>query len=341
MVTRQSTTGLWFAVDRDRVVTVLTDIRPAALLEEHPRVRVSFSDRRGDFGAEDVAAVARPLPSSEHARVTALLNEKYGWRRRSFRFVFWFTRRLGAAWDGHDHAFELHLAPDSPGVETPSFSLLERSAPVPAADIATVTVDALAMKSALDHLTEVAVPLGMRLSVHDESVDFSFHDPERGWWATTRCRSSRVPSSGSPSQAAVTVPRLLVREAIELAQLDPVGRYELSVHDGESVHIGDTAIAASHSWPEIPPPPSSGAGSLLLRDVELPTGSWEPDEKVTFLAGGAEVTTTGELLERFEGREITQVSLYVDDAGARLVGATGEADEADRLVLVVLADVRP
>ena len=337
----QSTIGLWFAVDGDRVVTMLTDSRPADVLREHPRVLVSFSDRRGDFAAEGVAAVARPLEPSEAGRVGALLNEKYTWRRRSFRSLFWFTRRLGSAWDAKDHAFELQLLPDVAPVAVQPEPEAVRRPPMSSDDVATVMVDAVSMKRALDHLTEVAVPLGIRVCVDDDVVEFSFHDPERGWWATTRCRGSNVPSTASHTQGAVTVPRLVLREAIELAQLDATSSYVLAVRDGESVHVGNTAVAASHSWPAIPAPPASADHTLVHHDVALPSGPWGPDEKVAFVADGTRLTAMSDLLERFVGRDIRRVDVYRDEGSALLVGVTTEENVDDRLVLLAPAHVGP
>ena len=337
----ESTIGLWFAVDGDRVVTMLTDSRPAATLRANPRVLVSFSDRRGDARAEAVPAVARSLGPDERGRVASLLNAKYGWRRRSFRFVFWFTRRLGSTWDATDHAFELRLVPEAGAESVQPMRMPIRREPVSETETAAVQVAPLSMKRALDHLTEVAVPLGIRVCVDDDVVELSFHDPEKGWWATTRCRGSRVQNQPPGAAAAVTVPRLLMREAIELAQLDATGDYVLAVHDGESVHVGNSAIAASHSWPTIPPPPSLPSHSLVHRDVIVPTGPWGPEEKVTFSAGGIRLTVMSDLLDRFAGRDIERADLFVNEGNAHLVGTTTRDDVDDRLVLIVPAHVAP
>jgi len=105
----ESTTAFWFAVDGDRVLTLLTDRRIATAVTEDPEVLVSFSGRRGDADSARMSAVAQPLVGEAAAQVTTLLNEKYGLRRRAFRFMFWFSRRLGSTWDHEDHAFQLIL----------------------------------------------------------------------------------------------------------------------------------------------------------------------------------------------------------------------------------------
>ena len=57
----ESTTAFWFAVDGDRVLTLLTDRRIATAVTEDPEVLVSFSGRRGDADSARMSAVAQPL----------------------------------------------------------------------------------------------------------------------------------------------------------------------------------------------------------------------------------------------------------------------------------------
>ncbi len=174
------------------------------------------------------------------------------------------------------------------------------------------------------------------------SSEFSFHDPELGWWASTTCRGVAPESpAGSGSQVAVTVPRLVFREAIELVQLDPSADTTIAVHHGESAHIGAIAVAAAQSWPEIPAPPSLTPRDLVPGDVALPPGPWEPDEEVALTAGNLRLTALGVLLERFVARGIDRVVLHVDDDGVVLVGATHEVEPDERLFLVVPAHPRP
>jgi hypothetical protein len=71
--------------------------------------------------------------------------------------------------------------------------------------VAGVTVSVDALKRAVDHVTDVAVPLGVRVGVQGDIAEISFHDPEHGWWATTRCRGSAF--EGTRGSAAVTVPQ--------------------------------------------------------------------------------------------------------------------------------------
>jgi len=203
-------------------------------------------------------------------------------------------------------------------------------------EVTELSVNASMMKDAVDHLTEIAVPLGLRIEVDGDLVQFSFHDPELGWWATTACRGvAAEPSITQGTPVAVTVPRLVFREAIEFVQLDPSADTTIAVRDGESVQVGATAIAAAQSWPEIPAPPRLTRGSVVHANVTLPRGPWEPDEKVSFTAGGVHVTALGLVLERFLARDIDRVAMHVGDSGAVLVGATHEDDRDDRLVLIV------
>jgi PPOX class probable F420-dependent enzyme len=92
----QNTVALWFVVDGQRIVTVLTDKRPAKSIDNHPEVRIAFADNRREISSKGAPAIALRLNSSEHRRVRELLNRKYGWRRRSFRLLFWFIRNLGS-----------------------------------------------------------------------------------------------------------------------------------------------------------------------------------------------------------------------------------------------------
>jgi hypothetical protein len=105
----RTTVALWFAIDGDRIVTVLADRRVADTIEEHPDVAVSFADDRRALDSDGAPAVARCLDAGDEHRIGALLNQKYGWRRRLFRFAFWFTRRLGSTWDTRDRAVEIRL----------------------------------------------------------------------------------------------------------------------------------------------------------------------------------------------------------------------------------------
>ncbi len=106
---QELTVALWFAVDGNRVVTLITDGRIAEVVTAEPNVLVGFSDSRGDTPPARMPAAARRLSGDERDRATVVLNEKYGWRRRGFRFMFWFTRRLGSTWDREDSVFELRL----------------------------------------------------------------------------------------------------------------------------------------------------------------------------------------------------------------------------------------
>lgn len=212
---------------------------------------------------------------------------------------------------------------------------------MPESEVTELSVNASMLKDAVDHLTEIAVPLGLRIGVDGDLVQFSFHDPELGWWATTTCRGVTAESSlthGTP--VAVTVPRLVFREAIEFVQLDPSADTTIAVRDGESVQVGATAIAAAQAWPEIPAPPPL-TGGVLHPDVMLPRGPWEPDEKVSFTAGCVQLTAPGVLLERFLARDIDRVALHLGDDGAVLVGATHEDEPDDRLVLIVPVQTEP
>jgi hypothetical protein len=340
----ESTSAFWFAVDGARVVTVLTDERIADAVTAEPEVLVGFSDLRGDTRSGQALAVARRLGGDESRRAASLLNEKYGWRRRSFRFMFWFTRRLGSAWDREDHAFELHLqrSDEVSPYSVPSTELA-RSTCVEEVETAEVVVNAAAMKRALDHLTEVAVPLGIRVAVHRDEVELSFHDPDQGWWATTTCPGvdTDPASDAAGTSVGVTVPRLIFREAIEIAQLDPVLEKSVTVVAGESVHFGATAIASAQSWPTIPAPPSFIGLTPAHDDLLLPSGTWEADEKVSFAAGPIRLTVMGAFLDRFAGRGIEHVALYTDPDGSVIVGTTSEDDLDARLVLIAPAHPGP
>ncbi len=203
--------------------------------------------------------------------------------------------------------------------------------------IAGVVLDSAAMKRAVDHLTDVAMPMGIRLAVAGDVVSFTFHDAEVGWWATTRCRGTALPDSPPDSTVATTVPRLVFREALELTQLDPSGQCAVVVHHEESVHIGGTAIAASESWPIIPEPPSVGSLLCVEPALALPIGTPDEDGEVSFVAGGVPLTVAGELLERFEHRDVGHVGVYRYDESALLFGETREVDPDDRLLLIVVA----
>ncbi len=204
--------------------------------------------------------------------------------------------------------------------------------------VAGVEVRAEAMKRALDHLTEVAVPMGVRVRVHDDALEFSFHDPEQGWWATTMCRGSALADPSATDTAAVTVPRLLLREAVEFAQLDTVAQCAVVVHDCESVHVGATAVAASQGWPEIMAPPSVAQRVPAETALPVPAGPWESEEKVRFVVGRVHLTVMSGLLERFWARGIRHVSLYLGD-DAILVGETDDAAPDDQLTLIVPVNV--
>ena len=212
---------------------------------------------------------------------------------------------------------------------------------MPEDGIAGAVLSALAMKRAVDHLTDVAMPMALRLSVGGDLVRFTFTDSEVGWWATTRCRGTALPDSPLDSTAATTVPRLVFREALELAQLDPSGQCTVVVHHEESVHIAGTAIAASESRPTIPEPPSVAALSCVEHDFALPVGILDADDEASFVAGGAPLKVGGEMLERFKRRHVDHVAVYLTDDGALLVGETDEADADDRLVLMVVAHSDP
>ncbi len=196
------------------------------------------------------------------------------------------------------------------------------------------------MKRALDHLTEVAVPLGVRLEVRGDVLEFSFHDPEQGWWATTRCRGSALPGAPPQDSAAVTLPRLVLREAVEFAQLDPVAQCPVVVHDVESVHIGATAVAVSQGWPEISAPPSLAERPCADPALAIPAGPWATEEKVQFVVGGVHLTVMSGLLERLWARGIDRVALHLGD-DAFLVGESEDVDPDDRLVLIVPAQANP
>ncbi len=204
--------------------------------------------------------------------------------------------------------------------------------------VAGVEVRAEEMKRALDHLTEVAVPMGTRVHVYDDALEFSFHDPEQGWWAITTCRGSALTEPSSADAAAVTVPRLLLREAVEFAQLDPIAQCAVVVHEGESAHVGATAVAASQEWPEIMAPPSVAQRVPAETALPVPAGPWEPEEKVRFVVGGVRLTVMSGLLERFWAREIRHVSLYLGD-NAILVGETDDEKPDDQLTLIVPVNV--
>ena len=102
-------TALWFAVDDDRLVTVIVDRRLAQDLVEEPAVLVGFTNARRNLNLQGAAGKARIVDAIDRGTVTKLLNRKYGWRRRVFRFGFWFTRRLGESWDRKDHFVEIAL----------------------------------------------------------------------------------------------------------------------------------------------------------------------------------------------------------------------------------------
>ncbi len=158
----------------------------------------------------------------------------------------------------------------------------------------------------------------------------------------TTCRGvASASSAGYESPVAVTVPRLVFREAIELVQLGPSGDTMIAVREGESVHVGATAVAAAQSWPGIPAPPSFTGSETDLEAVVLPPKPFEPDEKASFTAGDVHLTALGASLERFAARGIDTVAPHVGDAGAVLVGATREEAPDDRLVLIVPVHVDP
>ena len=57
-------------------------------LRNNPRVRLAACDARGKkIRGPWHEGTARVLPSSEAPRAEAALNQRYGWQRRSFRFV--------------------------------------------------------------------------------------------------------------------------------------------------------------------------------------------------------------------------------------------------------------
>ncbi|HZJ06688.1 MAG TPA: hypothetical protein VFD59_14605 [Nocardioidaceae bacterium] len=86
------TRPLWFAVDGERIVVISLEGREGDHLALDTDVEFGVIDQPGEIAAETWPGIARQL-SGEAARAAShLMDTKYGFRRRIFRFFYWFTR---------------------------------------------------------------------------------------------------------------------------------------------------------------------------------------------------------------------------------------------------------
>ena len=84
-------TPVWFAHDGSRlVITTAVNAGKIKRLRHTPSVRVAPIAPWGAVRGPELEAVARLLPTAEHARAEAALRRKYGWQWRWFK---WFGRK--------------------------------------------------------------------------------------------------------------------------------------------------------------------------------------------------------------------------------------------------------
>jgi len=88
-------TAVWFAVDGDELL-VYTGAQSGKVkrIRNNVEVTVAPCDRSGKVSNEAFPATARLLPASDAARVTRLLNKKYGLAKRLIAAVQWIGRTV-------------------------------------------------------------------------------------------------------------------------------------------------------------------------------------------------------------------------------------------------------
>jgi hypothetical protein len=172
------------------------------------------------------------------------------------------------------------------------------------------------------------------VSVAVDVVELSCHDPELGWWASSRVRG-RVHPDSTAGASAVTVPRLVFREAIEFAQLDPSEQCTVIVRDGESLQAGTSAIMAAKSQPVMLAPPRLDEHRAVERGVSVPASTG--GDEVFITTGQSMLAAPAMALERFAGRGIERIDVHTAGAVTYLAGSTSEVDPDARVCLIVSA----
>ena len=190
-------------------------------------------------------------------------------------------------------------------------------------------VPAIAVKTALGRLTEVATPLVVIVALDGNALTLTSHLESGEWWASVTVPViERRPDS---VDAQVLVSRMPLTEAVELeAQLNPDFACEVTILDGELLRYGADALAASTEGAFTPRPRLESARTVR-RGIALP-------EVLADGSGRLEIDTIllqipAPLHERFGPRSITAVDLYETSGRYLVAGHTGEADSTNRLTL--------
>jgi hypothetical protein len=168
-------------------------------------------------------------------------------------------------------------------------------------------------KRSLDALTELPVPMSVRLAVTNGALELSVWDARVRCWTIVRIPAEIVFPAGS--DLAVTVPRLVLQETIEYSQLATDPLCEVTLTHGLAVSVsGSTVVAAADRLP--PPPP---VAVPLTRSDLLPAPEPNHSSPLTTAGDGARlVTLSTSLADLLRARAISEIFL-VDEGPVRWI----------------------